>query len=196
VGQPIHLEEFFSSKHFNKKFPTFYPWFSVGFSLSSVERVGFRIERIEFSDQKNEILIFEILTNGSISPRCALHEAALILTCEFSAIANVTLPTKHYTDVDPRNFCKKFSSFSNERVMLPNRRFGQTLYSIFDVGLSRFQEPFGLDVGNLTLRKESYSEFQDLGFQTLGHLLERLASDFYSFPYLLEQQRRQAFSRL
>jgi hypothetical protein len=64
VGQPVYLEEFFSSKCFNKKFPTRYPWFSVGFSLNSVERVGFRIERIEFSDQKNEILIFEILING------------------------------------------------------------------------------------------------------------------------------------
>jgi hypothetical protein len=27
-------------------------------------------------------------------------------------------------------------------------------------------------------------------------LLERLVSDFYSFPYFLEQQRQQAFFRL
>jgi hypothetical protein len=123
-----------------------------------------------------------------------LHEAALILTCEFSAIANVTLPTKHHVTIDPKNFHKKFPSSSND--ILLDKRFGQTLYSIFDVSLASFQEPFGLDLGNLTLRKESYSEFQDLGFQTLGHLLERLASDFYSFPYLLEQQRQQAFFRL
>jgi small subunit ribosomal protein S9 len=196
VGQPVYLSEFSSPTHLNEKFQRPYPWLSVGFPPNVVERVGFRIECRESSIQENEVLIFEILTSGSISPRRALHEAALVLTCKFSAIANVTFPPKDSTDVSQKFFYKKFSSFSRKSTVQNQKGFGKTLYSIFDIGFSTFQESFGLDLGNLTLNKERYSEFRTLGFQTLGQLLERLCSDFYSFPYLLEKQRRQAFFRL
>jgi DNA-directed RNA polymerase subunit alpha len=196
VGQPVHLGDFLPSNCFNKKFLRYSSWFSVGFSPNSVERVGFRIECIESSSQKDEILIFEILTNGSISPRFAIYEAALVLTCKFSAIANVTLPIDSRVNVDRETFRKKFSFSSTRLSIRRNKRFGQTLYSIFDIGFSDFQEPFGIDLGNLSLCKESYSEFRNLGFQTIGQLLERLSSDFYSFPYFLKRQRQQAFFRL
>jgi hypothetical protein len=76
------------------------------------------------------------------------------------------------------------------------KRFKQTFYSTFNLRISRSQEPFGLDLGNLTLSKEEYYELQNLGFQTLGQLLERLESEFYSLPYPLEKKRQQAFFRL
>jgi DNA-directed RNA polymerase alpha subunit len=196
VGQPVHLSDFFSSKRFNEKFPRRYPWLSIGFPSNSVERVGFRVECVDPSDQEDEIFFFEILTNGAISPRSALHEAALVLIRKFSAIANVTLPIDYCLDSDRKSFRKEFSSFFDKKDVRHYERPGQTLYSIFDTGFSAFQEPLGLDLRNLTLSKERYSEFQNLGFQTLGQLLERLASDFYSFPYSLERQRRQAFFRL
>ena len=196
VGQFVQLSKFFSSKYFNKKFPKYYPWLSLGFSLRSVERSGFRIECIEFSNKKNEVLIFEIFTNGTISPRYALYEATLILTYKFSIIVNVIVTKKRYININQANFRKKFSFFLNKKDVKNQKRFKQTFYSIFDIGFSYFQEPFGIDLENLTLSKARYYEFQNLGFQTLGQLLERLTSDFYSLPYPLEKQRQQAFFRL
>jgi DNA-directed RNA polymerase alpha subunit len=195
VGQPVHLSDFFSSKRFNEKFPRSYPWLSIGFSPSSVERVGFRIECIESLDQKDEILIFEILTNGAISPRSALNEAALILVSKFSAIANVTSLINNHINDTRKSFRRKFSSFSNRKARC-HERSGRTLYSAFNAGFSDFYEPLGLDLRNLSMSKERYSEFRSLGFQTLGQLLKRLSSDFYSFPYSLERQRQYAFFRL
>ena len=197
VGQFVHLSEFFLSRRFNKKFLRCYPWLSIGFSFNFVERVGFRIECREPLDQEDEILIFEIFTNGAISPRFALHEATLILISKFSAIANVTFPIDYYVDSNRRSFRKEFSIFFlNKKDVRHYERFGRILYSIFDIGFSIFQEPLGLDLRNLALSKERYSEFQNLGFQTLEQLLERLISDFYSFPYFLERQRQRAFFRL
>jgi DNA-directed RNA polymerase alpha subunit len=196
VGQPIQLSDFSLSERYNKKSRDYYPWLSTGFSTNIVERVGFRIEHIRSSSPEDEVLIFEILTNGAISPRFALHEAALILTCKFSAISNVTLPQENYPDVGRKNFRKKFSSFSEKSGFRHQKRLGKTFYSVFSSGFSSFQDSSGLDLGNLLLSKERYFEFRALGFQTLGQLLERLSSDFYSFPYTLEKQRWQAFFRL
>lgn len=196
VGQFIQLSEFFFSEYFNKKFSDCYPWLSTGFSLNIVERVGFRIECIRSSIREDEVLIFEILTNGSISPRFALHEATLILACKFSVIANVTLSPKYFVNINRKSFCKKFSFFSKKNNFRYCKRFGKIFYSVFNFGFSNFQESFGLDLGNLLLSKERYFEFRILGFQTLGQLLERLSSNFYSFPYILEHQRWQAFFRL
>jgi DNA-directed RNA polymerase alpha subunit len=196
VGQPIQLSTFSSSECFNKKSWENYPWLSTGFSTSSVERVGFRIEYIRSSIPEDEVLIFEVLTNGSISPRFALYEAALALTCKFSAIANVALPLKHCININQKSFRKKFSSFSKKTGLQHKKHIGKTLYSVFNSGFLDFQESFSLDLGNLLLSKERYFEFRTLGFQTLGQLLERLSSDFYLFPYTLERQRWQAFFRL
>jgi DNA-directed RNA polymerase alpha subunit len=196
VGQPIRSGDFSSPECLNKKSWGNYPWLSTGFSTSCVERVGFRIEYAISASPEDEVLIFEILTNGSISPRFALHEAALVLTCKFSAIANVALPISRFVNINRKSFRKKFSSFSKKPGLQREKHFGKTLYSVFTSGFLDFQESFSLDLGNLLLSKERYLEFRTLGFQTLGQLLERLSSDFYSFPYALEKQRRQSFFRL
>ena len=196
VGQSIQLSNFFSSECLNKIFWGKYPWLSTGFSISSVERVGFRIEYIRSSIPEDEVLIFEILTNGSISPRFVLHEAALALTCKFSAIANVALSSKSYININQKNFCKKLSFFSKKTGLQCKKHIGKTFYSVFNFDFLDFQESFSLDLENLLFSKERYFEFRILGFQTSGQLLERLLSDFYLFPYTLEQQRWQAFFRL
>ena len=196
VGQFVRLSDFFFSRLLNKKFWRHYSWLGIGFSPPVVDRVGFRIEYIESFGQENEVLIFEICTSGVISPRCVLHEATVVLICKFSTIADVTFPLKYSMSVNQKSFRKKFSFFSCRSGVRHHKRFGKIFYSIFNVSFSDFQEPFGLDLGNLALSKERYSEFRNLGFHTLGQLLERLSSDFYSFPYFLKRQRQQAFFRL
>ena len=197
VGQLVSLGEFIPSRRFCKYLlqddgPF---WLSLGFFSSPAKRVGFRVECMESSNQKNEILIFEMLTNGIISPRDALYEAALVLVCKFSAIANIILPfyhVKYSTNWTRKSFCENFFS----KIVLNHEISEQSFYSVFDVGFSFSRKPFSLDLRNLSMNKEGYNEFRNLGFQTLGQLLKRLLSDFYSLPYLLEKQRRQAFFRL
>jgi DNA-directed RNA polymerase alpha subunit len=67
------------------------PWLSTGFPNRPVERVGFKVESRGPFDKRLEFLIFEILTNGSISPRQALRESAISLVQKFLAITNVTV---------------------------------------------------------------------------------------------------------
>jgi DNA-directed RNA polymerase alpha subunit len=192
--QFFHFGESSWSKHFGVEKYSKYPWLSLGCPSGPVERVGFRIELMESWDQKTEVLIFEILTTGRISPRHALHEAALGLVYKFSAIANVTLPsspTQYY--IKTKSFRKKFSSCSEFKEIYNQRIFGESFFHrLLNAGLSHYQKPFGFELRNLDLSKERYREFQNLGFQTLGQLLERLTSDFYSFPYCLEKKRHQA----
>merc|ERR1712138_267345 len=78
VGQPSHFERF--NNH---------PWLSLGIITRPVEQVGFHIELIRLSKNNGEILIFEILTNGRISPRQALHDSSLHLVHKFRSISNL-----------------------------------------------------------------------------------------------------------
>ena len=82
-----------SFRCFNNRTDQFssYPWLSLGFPSKPVERVRFRIEPMGPLHQQYEVVIFEILTNGSLSPRQALREAALLLVQKFSAITNIIL---------------------------------------------------------------------------------------------------------
>jgi DNA-directed RNA polymerase subunit alpha len=79
---PVEEEKIFSP----------YPWLSLGYQNSLMKRVGFRIESLEILSQQNEILIFEIFTNGRISPRQALREASFMLAYKFSSIAYIITP--------------------------------------------------------------------------------------------------------
>jgi DNA-directed RNA polymerase subunit alpha len=197
LGSVVKRDHFFFfdvsmwSQYFGKRCPKHskYPWLSLGFPTGPVDRVGFRIESIETFNKKSEVLILEIVTNGSLSPRQALSQSTLALIHKFSAIASATLPSytrKHSINI---KFRKKFSSafIQNQKV------FDQASFCCF-FGIRFFNYPtlLNLDLGNLELSKNRYNEFQNLGFQTLGQLLEGLTSNFYSFPYILKKQRKQA----
>jgi len=175
-----------------------YPWLGVGFPARPVERVGFRVESIGPINQQNEVLIFEIVTNGSISPRRALRESSLVLSHKFSAIANRTLPSsliiqrKNMKSNSFKQFPCSFrvDSLESKRKVIP------TFYRLFKDGLTSSCGPLSLDLGNLDLTIERNSELQNLGFKTLGQLLERLAFEVHRFSPTLKKQRQLALYRL
>jgi len=204
AGQPFCFKEPWKTRvtSFLNGKPNRYPWLSLGFPTRSVERVGFRIESRGPLDQQNEILIFEILTNGRISPRQAIRESALMLVHKFTAVANLRLPVSRkfqFSKINRKKYQQEGSSFINSKpvIYILNREVHkQNHYDFFNSGFSCFREPLGLDLGNLDLTKERYEELRELGFQTLGQLLERLAFESSIFSSLLKKQRLQALFRL
>jgi DNA-directed RNA polymerase alpha subunit len=172
----------------------------MGSPIRSVRRVGFRIESIVLLNQQNEILIFEILTSGRISPQRALRESALLLEYKFSTIANVTLPLlfedlRVKTKEEISRVRKRFGSYSIENEFSPGTS-DQTFCEFFNNGFFRLREPLGLELGNLDLTKESYAEMRRFGFQTLGQFLERLAFESNTLSPILKTQRYRALFRL
>jgi small subunit ribosomal protein S9 len=177
------------------------PWLRLGFPARTTERVGFRIEPIGPFDKKREILIFEILTNGRISPRQALRESALLLVNKFLKVVQRTIPNSQNIQslsIEKKATRKRFFSFLNKYFVQREQIFSsdQNFYNFYNIGFSRFCEPLGLDLRNLDLPKERYRELRNLGFQTLGQLLERLAFENSIFSPLLKKQRQLALFRL
>jgi DNA-directed RNA polymerase alpha subunit len=179
---------------------TNYPWLSLGFPVRPVQRVRFRIEWIGQEQKRYEILIFEIITNGRLSPRQALYEASTLLSHEFSSIARVTSPSYlGNVKFDGTNFYKKATLFSNKWNFgkTPIRQLpAYTFYNLFSSRFSQRQEPLGLDLGNVELTKEIQIELNHLGFQTLGQLLERLVFDSNIFSYGLKKQSQWSLFQL
>jgi hypothetical protein len=175
---------------------TSYPWLSLGFITGPVERVGFRIESVGPFDLGNELLIFEILTNGRISPRDALQESALILVQKFLCISNVASPIIQNRSriIMGKNARPRF--IKNLRNAINGKISKQAFYDLFHVGFSRFRKPLGIDLGNLDLTKATYNELRGLGFRTLGQLVERLAFDSAVLSPSLKARREKSLSSL
>ena len=163
-------------------------WLSIGFTATPVQRIGFRIESRGryYLEQPTELLIFEIFTNGGISPRQALRESALLLVYKFSSIANVFLPLPFLG----HNHLS-FQINNNSLSMRPTKRLLSIQGTFFEI-----RDPLNLDLGNLDLNKDRYKDFRIQGFQTLGDLLARFASEPPSFSPLLKKQRHKALFRL
>jgi DNA-directed RNA polymerase alpha subunit len=179
-----------------------YPWLSFGCPVRLIKRVGFRMESIGPLSEQNEILIFEVLTNGRISPRQALREASLLLVHKFLAIANTIIPWSHANQnlkIKKENSSEKLSFFLRDRLsdsIFFQENSEQTFYKLFDAGFSNFRDPFRLDLRNLDLTKERYSKLRKLGFQTIGQLLERLALESVTIHPILKKQVQKALLRL
>jgi DNA-directed RNA polymerase alpha subunit len=185
-------------KNFQKSL--FSPWLSLGFPDTTVKRVGFRIEPIGPINNQAEVLIFELNTNGRISPRQAVREAALLLVDKFLDIAKLTQqlsnPIHHLKHKQQIIYRKSFSIIQqkfDEKVSF--RILKTNAYSICNTSLSRFREPLILDLGNLDLNQESYQELKNLGFETLGQLLERITFESTLFSPVLRRQRQKALFR-
>jgi hypothetical protein len=170
-GEPWSLQ---STENLKKRSVN-YPWLSLGFPTSSVKRVGFRVESRGPLNPLNEILIFEIVTDGSISPRQALFQASILLVDKFSSIAHVALPLQN-----------KFNILSETKA------HGE----FFGARFPHVLEPLGLDLRNLNLSKQRYSHFRYRGFETVGQVLERVVLESYIIPIRVKNQRCQALSRL
>jgi DNA-directed RNA polymerase alpha subunit len=202
-GEPWSGEFFNETSPIVKKFQksSIYPWLSLGFQSRTVERVGFQTEPIGPLNQKREILIFEILTNGRVSPRQALRESSLFLVNKFLDVVQRTIPNSQNVrslNIEKKAIRKRFFSFLNKyfvrrKQFLPSEK---NFYNLCNIGFSRFCEPLGLDLRNLDLAKERYRELRNLGFQTLGQLLERLAFENNIFSPLLKKQRQLALFQL
>jgi DNA-directed RNA polymerase alpha subunit len=207
LGEPWYIkpEESFRRiydpivKKFQK--PVNFPWIRIGFQSRTIERVGFRIEHIGPWNQKREILIFEILANGRISPRQALRESSILLVNKFLDVAQRTIPmfrNTEYISTKRRTTRKRFlfflsNNFTQEKNVFTSK---QTFYNLNNIRFSRLCEPLGLDLRNLDLGKERYRELQSLGIITLGQLLERLTFEANIFSPLLQKQRRLSLFRL
>jgi small subunit ribosomal protein S9 len=176
---PVEEEKIFSP----------YPWLSLGYQNSLMKRVGFRIESLEILSQQNEILIFEIFTNGRISPRQALREASFMLAYKFSSIAYIITP---FIKKDKYTQIKKKDSFSFKKKFINIVKLKKKNNIILNNKFPYFQEPFNLNLGNLDLSKERYGELQDLGIKTLGQFLERLTFESHIFSNILKKQRQQS----
>lgn len=176
-------------------------WLRIGCPSNIVERVGFYIESLGILNHENEVLIFEILTNGRISPRQAVREAALILVHKFLNIAQRTIPlykTFRYHSVTKKTFDKKPSFLQNNRLRISTHSLisEHTFYTLYHTDFSRFREPLGLNLGNLDMTKERYHELQSLGFKTLGQLLERFAFESTRFSPFVKKQIQLVLFRL
>lgn len=202
-GEPWSKESFRGTIPIVKKFQrsSISPWLNLGFQSRTIERVGFRIESIGPLSKKREILIFEILTNGRVSPRQALRESSLLLINKFLDVAQRTIPNSQneiFLGIEKKATRKKFFSFLDkhfvERQQILSTK--ENFYNLCNIGFSHFYEPLGLDLRNLDLAKERYRELRSLGFQTLGQLLERLAFENSIFSPLLKKQRQLALFQL
>lgn len=194
LGKTSPFESAISKKN-DSKIPIF-PWLRLGYPIRLVKRVGFRIESLEPINRQNEVLIIEVFTNGSISPREALNEASLLLTYKFSLITHLIIPTLNKNQyLVGKKISRNYSSktFQNKVKKLIKTKKN---INFFTNGYSYFQEPFNLDLGNLDLSKEKYHELQSFGLKTLGQLLERLAFESYCFSSNLKKQRQESLFNL
>jgi DNA-directed RNA polymerase alpha subunit len=198
LGETWSLRKASISKPLAKKFQksSFSPWLRLGFQDKTIERVGFRIEQIGEANYQREVLVFEILTNGIISPRQALRESSLLLVEKFLNVAQRTLPfSPKINSLKEKNSIREtFFPFQKKKIERRKNTFTeQTFYDLCNIGFSRLCEPLGLDLRNLDLTKERYREMRNLGFQTLGQLLESLAFEPHIFSPLLKKTKTNIF---
>jgi len=190
VGQPFHF------KRSNN-----YPWLSLGVAIRPVERVGFHIEPIRPSRNNREILIFEILTNGRISPRQALHDSSLHLVHKFRSISNLryfTFQKKKNLKNEKKKIRKGIYIFKKKHTISlhESKVRAQDFHGISHLKSFDYQNYLSFDLGNIHLTKARYRELRYLGFQTLGQLLERLVFEPKIFSPILKKKRLQSLFRL
>jgi DNA-directed RNA polymerase alpha subunit len=168
---------------------------NLGFDSSPIKRVGFRIEAISALNQKNETLIFEIVTNGSISPQQALREAAINLVHKFSAIARLIRPKQNPLRNIRYQYPNQFKSINmvyKKRIIKSPFIKNKDFYACIGTSFFYSLDPLMLDLRNLDLPKERYFNLRNAGFRTLGHLLYRLSCDSHRFSPHLKKQIEQA----
>lgn len=141
-------------------------WLPVTLTNGPVQRVGFRIEERGPLDPGGELVIFEISTNGVLSPQQALRQAAERLVRLFVGILGVEIQA-------PRNTPASFGSLSSANP-LPTGK--SDLGSLSLQGYRRLAEPLGLDLGNLDLSFETYQYFRSQGILTRGELLNAVTT--------------------
>jgi DNA-directed RNA polymerase alpha subunit len=175
--------------------PKIYTWLSLGYPIQCVERVGFRIEK---NNLKSERLVIEIITNGSISPRFALKTSRISIFNKGIAIYRSIERIQEESNIfkiKSNNFFKLFVKFLG--AYTPNMNISiRIFYQYFDLGFFHFQEPIGLDLTNLELSKEVYSELRNIGFYTVGQLIETLAYKKNIISPFVKKQRQQSLFRL
>jgi DNA-directed RNA polymerase alpha subunit len=175
-----------------------YPWISLGNPIKLVQRRGFRVESEKLLDNKSDRLVFEIVTSGGNSPRSRLQESVISLLHKLIIISKL---------LRPRSITNKFSNYKNyDFYQIFLKYFGvytpdlnisiQAFYQYFDLGFFRSREPLRLDLRNLDLTKERYIELRNLGFFTLGQLVEGLAYKRYLFSPMLKQQRQHSLFKM
>lgn len=154
------------------------PWLPVGEKQGPVRRAGFRIEDAGPFDQSGEILVFEITTDGSLSPRQALRQAAEQLVSLFSGIVGLSLKTgpTSLVSFSEEQETKEFASLrlQTEEPRETKRAAKPNLREQILTGYQNYAKPLGLDLGNLDLSFSTYQALRAQGVLTLGDLVRRL----------------------
>lgn len=173
-----------------------YPWLSTGFPNTPIKRVGFRIESIKSLRENQERLVLEIVTNGSISPRKALKESALSLINKFSIISERMSPLmtkKKIFRSKPQNFSQTFLKYFSFQNFSAQNSYPQTY---FEIRSPKFRESFRISLRHLEITDERSSELQNLGFYTIGQVIERLVYEIDIFSPLLKKQVQQSLFKI
>jgi hypothetical protein len=66
----------------------------------------------------------------------------------------------------------------------------------FETRSPKFRESFRLNLGHLDVIDERFSELQNLGFHTIGQVIERLVYEIDIFSPLLKKQVQQALFKI
>lgn len=155
--------------------PTDGNWLFVKTRTGPIRRAGFRIEDVGPLDQAGERVVFEISTNGTLSPNQALRQAAERLVRLFLGIVGLdTVPERF--PVQPTIFTKP-ASLSKGAPFLISSGSEKTRGVAAFQGYRRYAEPLGLDLGNLDLSFSTYQYFRSQGVATRGELLDFLANE-------------------
>merc|ERR1712039_1165665 len=196
-GEPwsftIEFTENEEKKNYHPKFIT------TGFPIKSVKKVGFIIDEIGPFKIGIEFLIFEIVTNGRISPFESIREATLITTHKFYQICNVIFPL--FTKKEDFNFKKKIynrnSTFLNN-IYLSNSMGEKSIYkfsyNLFKLNSYQIFERISLDLINLDLPKSLYEEINRIGFKKIGSLIERIAFEHKIFKEPIKKKVKNALN--
>ncbi len=146
--------------------------------LGPVRRVGFRIEDAGPLEQGGEIVVFEILTDGTLAPQQALRQASERLVRLFLGIVGVTFVEQPGTT----RFSKTLSRLRTAPKLGGSKGGTAGLGELALRGYRARAEPLGLDLGNLDLSFSSYQQLRQQGISTLGQLVNALLQQTLSPP--------------
>lgn len=140
--------------------------------LGPVRRVGFRIEDTGPLDTVGERAIFEILTDGTLSPAQALRQAAERLVRLFIGRIGVSLQEAPQTQ--ELRWKTNSTPIGIVETSTPTRvETNVEVWSLALEGYKRRADPLGLDLGNLDLSFQTYQKLVRAGIKTVGTLVDR-----------------------
>lgn len=152
-------------------------WLPVQTRTGPVRRVGFRIEDAGPLDQGGEVVIFEISTNGTLSPQQALRLASERRVRLFLGIVGRTSEPRARSEISMGQPLELLSQAESTQPLTLTSSKKQSLGGLTQKGYRRFADPLGLDLGNLDLSFQAYQFFRLQGVSTRGELVNWVSQE-------------------